>query len=49
MPMANPTKFMRRCDVRGQERQYGPYVYEGRHIQRYRIFVCCYDAHIDAA
>lgn len=40
---------MIRCFMCGQEFQFGPHAYKGKHIARYNISVCepCYDSNWD--
>jgi hypothetical protein len=46
--VADP-KVIYRCEVCGQEFQYGPYVYNGKFIPAYQIMVCsgCYASNWD--
>lgn len=47
--MADPKVIFYRCEVCGQEFQYGPHVYNGKFIPTYQIMVCsgCYAGNWD--
>jgi hypothetical protein len=40
MRKAAPVKFMQKCETCGHEFQFGPNLYDGKHIPRYNITVC---------
>lgn len=41
--------MMRRCDLCNKEFQFGPHMYDGKHIPRYQITVCmsCWNGNWD--
>jgi len=42
-------KFMQKCGLCGSSFQFGPHIYDGKHIARYQLTVCrgCWDANYD--
>ena len=44
-----PVKFMQVCGICGSQFQFGPHIYDGQHIARYKLTVCrsCFSANYD--